>query len=83
MGAAGTYLPYQDPTPEMLREHAEAVARADLMNLRAMAAGALLTLTGTALLACTAVQRRRVQRTRDGSPLAESGSPPDSIVNDS
>ncbi|MEV0198142.1 hypothetical protein [Nonomuraea sp. NPDC050691] len=62
VATGGTYLPYQDPTPEMLRAHAEAVARADLMNLRAMAAGALLTLTGAGLLACRAVQRRRIHR---------------------
>ncbi|NUW33872.1 hypothetical protein HTZ77_20905 [Nonomuraea sp. SMC257] len=62
MATGGTYLPYQDPTPEMLSEHAEAVARADLMTLRAMAAGALLVLTGVALLAYKAVRRRRAER---------------------
>ncbi|MEO3892646.1 hypothetical protein [Nonomuraea sp. B5E05] len=62
MATAGTYLPYQDPTPEMLKEQAEAIARADLLNLRAMTAGTLLTLTGLALLAYGAVRRRRGSR---------------------
>ncbi|MGW2216189.1 hypothetical protein ACWCSD_14475 [Nonomuraea sp. NPDC001684] len=58
MATAGTYLPYQDPTPEMLKEQAEAIARADLMNFRAMTAGALLTLTGVALLVYRTIRRR-------------------------
>ncbi|MEV3985926.1 hypothetical protein [Nonomuraea sp. NPDC049758] len=65
MATAGTYLPYQDPTPEMLKEQAETIARADLMNFRAMTAGALLTLTGVALLAYRAVRRRWGSTTND------------------
>ena len=65
MATAGTYLPYQDPTPEMLKEQAETIARADVMNLRAMAVGALPFLTGVALLAYRAVRRRRRSATND------------------
>jgi hypothetical protein len=65
MATAGADLPYQDPTPEMLKEQAEAIARADLVNLRAMAAGSLLALTGVVLLAYGAVRRRRGSTTNN------------------
>ncbi|MGI5285777.1 hypothetical protein ACQEVF_20895 [Nonomuraea polychroma] len=62
MATGGAYLPHQDPTPEIAKVYAEAVARADLINHGAVVAGALLTLTGVALIGYGVVQRRRVQR---------------------
>lgn len=67
---AGTYLPYQDPPPELAQQYAHEVARADQLTHAALALGALLAFAGAALLMYTAVRHRNARR----APESKSGS---------
>ncbi|WP_283139576.1 hypothetical protein [Rhizohabitans arisaemae] len=58
MVTSGTYLPYQDPTPEISKKYAEEVAYANLVNLVALSVGALLVGVGAALLVYARTKRR-------------------------
>jgi hypothetical protein len=54
---AGTSLPYQDPTPEMLAQQTREIAHASRMLAAGTAVGAVLIVAGIAVL--VAVGRRR------------------------
>ncbi len=56
---AGTSLPYQDPTPEMLQQHAANVAAAERRLAVCAAVAAALALLGLAALVLAYVWRRR------------------------
>jgi hypothetical protein len=59
---AATYLPYQDPPPEIAQRYAEETARSDRLNHAALTAGAMLAGAGAALLIYLAVRRHRSVR---------------------